>query len=168
MQNTYSLWLIPSGEVYNKFAEMISRLSEENQSPNFEPHVTLIGGITGAEAELLAKTAQLAELIRPFKIRLDRIDSFPERHKALIIRTEKSNELIEANNKAVGVFNLPLTEYMPHLSLLYGEFIPETKEKIIENLGNKFNDEFEVKSICLYDTTGDEKNWHKIEEFSLK
>ena len=170
MENKYSLWLIPTGEVYNKFAKIISDLAKEYNAPIFEPHVTLIGGIVGTEEELSVKTARLAEIIRPFKIKLNRMDYFPERHRALIIRAEKTNELIEAKNRAIEVFNLPLVEYMPHLSLLYGDFSSATKEKIIRKLGSKFDDEFEIKSIYLYYTSGEEQeeNWHKIREFSFK
>lgn len=171
MQNTYSLWLIPTGEVYNKFTGIISQLSEKYHSPNFEPHVTLIGAVTGTEEELLIKTAQLANLIKSFKIKLDKVDYFAERHKALLIRVEKTDELIEANKIATETFNLPQdSKYMPHSSLLYGDFSPETKEEIIKNLGKEFSDEFEAKSVCLYFTTGDEdeENWHKIKEFPFK
>ena len=168
-KNTYSLWYMPSGEVYNKFAKIISDLAKEYDAPVFEPHVTLIGAIVGTEEALSFKTARLAELIKPFKIKLDRIDYFSERHKALIIRVEKLNKLTEANNRALEEFNLPTAEYIPHLSLLYGDFSVEIKKEIIKKLGRKFDYEFEVKSIYLYNTTGEEKeeNWYKIKEFSL-
>ena len=171
MQNKYSLWLMPTGEVYDKFAEIISRLSKEYHSPKFEPHVTLIGAVVGTEEELSVKTAKLAKLIKPFKIKLGKVDYFTERHKALIIRTEKTAGLIEANKIARELFNLlPEPGYMPHLSLLYGDFSLETKEEVIQKLGREFNDEFEVGGICLYFTTGDkeEENWHKIKEFPFK
>lgn len=171
MKNTYSLWLIPTGEAYNQFAEIISRLSAKHHSPKFEPHVTLIGAIIGTEEELSAKIAQLAKLIKPFKIKLGIMDYFNERHKALLVRAEKTPELIEANKITREVFDLPPDpEYMPHLSLLYGDFSPETKEEIIKELGREFNIEFKSKGVCLYFTTGeeDENNWHKIKDFPFK
>jgi len=160
---------MPTGKAYNRFSEIISRLSEEYNSPNFEPHVTLIGAIAGTEDDLSAKTTQLTSLIKPFGIKLAKVDYFDEYHKALFIKAEETTELIKANETAKEVFNLsPDSEYMPHLSLLYGDFSSETKEKIITNLGREFNIDFEIKSVCLYFTTGKEETWHKIKKFPFE
>ena len=168
MENTYSLFLIPTNKTYNKFTRIIFELSEKYNSPKFEPHVTLIGAIIGTEEELSNKVAQIAGLIKPLKIKLDRVDYFNEWHRALLIRTEKTTELVEANKTAREVFNLPPNpNHMSHLSLLYGDFNLETKKEIIKTLGRDFDDEFEVTDISLYFTTGKEENWHKIKDFPL-
>lgn len=41
----YSLWLMPYRKVYYKLKELISQLSKSHSSPDFEPHVTLIGEV---------------------------------------------------------------------------------------------------------------------------
>ena len=165
----YSIWLIPSGDVYQKLAEIISQLSDKYSAPNFEPHVTLIGDLLGAKEEIISKTTKLAGSLKPFEIKLKRVDYLDEYFKCLFVRAEKTKELIQANNLAKEIFNRKFDpEFMPHLSLLYGDFIPEIKEKILGDLGREFNIDFEVKSIHLFSTTGEVKDWHRIKEFPLK
>lgn len=164
----YSIWLIPTGEVHQKLAELISQLSKKYSSPNFEPHVTLIGDLLGVEEEIISKTSELANLLKPFEINLKKADYFDEYFKCLFIRAEKIKEIIEVNDITRKHFNLKLApDFMPHLSLMYGDFDSETKEKILANLGKEFNISFEVKSIHLFSTTGEVKDWYKIKEFSL-
>lgn len=164
----YSIWLIPTGEVYWKLAEIISQLSKKYSTPNFEPHLTLIGDLLGSEGEIISKTSKLADLFKSFEIKLKRADYFDEYFKCLFIRAEKSKEIIEANNITREIFNLnPDPEYMPHLSLMYGNLSPETKEEILADLGKEFDISFEVKSVHLFSTTGEVKNWHKVKEFPL-
>jgi Cyclic phosphodiesterase-like protein len=57
---------------------------------------------------------------------------------------------------------------MPHLSLLYGDFSIETKKEIIKKIGNRFTDEFDMKSLHLYLTEGDAESWHDISQFPLQ
>lgn len=164
----YSIWLIPAGEVYRKLAEIISQLSKKYSTPNFEPHLTLIGDLLRSEEEIISKTLELAEQLKPFEINLKKADYFDEYFKCLFIRAERSKEVIKANNIAREAFNLKLDpEYMPHLSLMYGNLSPETKEKILADLGKEFDLSFEVKSIHLFSTAGEAKDWSKVKECLL-
>ncbi len=166
----YSIWLIPAGDVHQKLAEIIYNLSKEHSTPNSEPHVTLIGEgeLVGTEEEVLSKTSKLAEILKPLEIKLKKADYFDEYFKCLFIRAEKTKEIMEANNVARKHLNLrPNPDYMPHLSLMYGDINPETKEEILANLRMNFDISFEVKSIHLFSTDGEVKDWHKIKEFPL-
>lgn len=164
----YSIWLTPTGEVYRKLAEIISQLSKKYSTPNFEPHLTLIGDLIGSEEEIISKTLKLAEQLKPFEIKLKKADYFDEYFKCLFIRAGKTKEVIEANNIAREAFNLePNPEYMPHLSLMYGDLSPEIKEEILTDLGKEFDLSFEVKSIHLFSTTGEVKDWSKVKECLL-
>jgi len=162
----YSIWLIPAGEVYQKLSEIISQLSEKYSAPNFEPHITLLGNLIGPEEDLISKTLKLTAQLKPFKINLKKADYLDEYFKCLFIRAEKTKELIRANNIAREAFNFkPDPEYMPHLSLMYGDLSSKTKEEILADLGKEFDLSFEVRSIHLFSTTGEVKDWYRIKEF---
>jgi hypothetical protein len=60
------------------------------------------------------------------------------------------------------------TGYMPHLSLLYGEFPIEVKEKIAKKSETTLLDEFEVHTLYLYLTEGLAIDWQGIGVFSLQ
>ncbi len=169
MKKAYSLWLMPTGKIYNKFFDLIFQLSKEYSGLNFEPHVTLLGKEIENEKEIIDKTSRLAALIKPYEIKLTVVDCLDEYFKCLFIRVEETKEVIEANLKAREVFNQQAElAYMPHLSLMYGNFFLGIKEKIIKDIGREFNESFEVGSIYLFCTEGEVSDWYRVKEFVLK
>lgn len=168
MAKRYSLWMMPSGDIYNRLAKTISQLNREYSTPNFEPHVTLIGRVVGSEEYILPKTSQLATLIRPYEIRLTAVDYLDEYFRCLFIRVEETEHVMDANLKARGIFNRQQDpKYMPHLSLMYGNFTPRIKEKIIAGIGREFNMKFEARSIHIFSTNGEPKDWYRVKELPL-
>ena len=147
----YSLWLMPTGDVYNKLNNIIYNLSKKYSAPSFKPHVTLIGGILKSEEAMVSKTAQLASVIHPYKIELFTVDYLDEFYRCLFLKAKETDEVIKANVEARKIFDKQEnTPYMPHLSLMYGDFSPEMKEKIIMEIGKEFNLNFKVNNIHLF------------------
>jgi len=169
----YSLWLIPTGDIYNKLANLISQLSEKYSAPHFDPHVTLLSQVAGVEDKIVSKTSQLAKLVKPYKIKLTTIDYLDEYFRSLFIKIKETEEVMNANIKAREIFSEYIidrhadTKYTPHLSLLYGNFPSQVKKEIIKETGKEFNISFEIKSIHLFFTEGEVKDWYKIKEFPL-
>jgi 2'-5' RNA ligase len=56
--------------------------------------------------------------------------------------------------------------YMPHLSLMYGEFPVYLKEEIISRIG-ELEMSFTPESIHLFSTLGEPAGWHRIRELPL-
>lgn len=165
----YSLWLIPSGNAYNRLENIISELSKQYSAPFFEPHVTLIGGIKDSEENTLSKTSQLANSVRPFRVTLTEVQYLDEYFKSLFIRAKETDELMKANSKARETFNLQNdSDYMPHLSLMYSNSPTRIKEEIIEKIGKDIAVKFDVKNIHLFSTEGEVGDWYKIKKFDLK
>ena len=164
---------MPTGATFVKLAHIISQLSKDYSTPSFEPHITLLGGVIGSEEEIVKKTAQTASMLAPYEILLTQVDYLDEYFRCLFINVEKTSEVMNANAKAREVFHEyitskhPATEYMPHLSLLYGDISSQTKEAIVKKIGREWNLTFEAASIHLFLTKGDVKDWHKLKEFPL-
>lgn len=164
----YSIWLIPKGDSYKKFSSFINRLSKQYSSPVFVPHVTLIGGLYGKEESIIKKTAKLALLIKPFKIQLTKISAEQYYLKALFVKAKRTNELIGANKMARKIFRVKSEQkYMPHLSLIYGNFPKSTKNIMIKNINEDLALQFEFTSVHLFETEGKVNEWHQIKEFKL-
>jgi len=160
---------MPTGEVYNQLNDLISELSRRYSTPYFEPHVTLLGDnlLIFPEEEMLSKTEELATLIDPFTFRLNEIGQIDSYYRALFLRGEKTPELTHVNTETRKIFGLPEDpDFMPHLSLLYGDLPVETKQKIIREIGN-VDYTFDVGTIHLYSTDGELEDWYKVKEFSL-
>jgi 2'-5' RNA ligase len=168
-EGRYSLWLIPSGKTYYMLANLIFKLSRKFSTPNFQPHVTLIGKLTSRK-ELIKRTLQLASQISPYKIRFSRLDYFDDYFQNLVMRVEKTEEVMNANSKAKEIFGVEDERYMPHLSLLYGSLPRRTREEIVKNINEEHHLtdlEFEVTSLHLFSTEGKVREWYELGEFIL-
>lgn len=157
---------MPTGKVYDRLAKITARLSKKYNSPRIRPHVTLIGGFTGDIENLLSKAEALSKRTRPFSIRLSELDSLDEFFRCVFMRAEKTPELAKAHETARKLFSLSKDDYLPHLSLIYGDFDEETKKNIIRSIG-KLDIEFEARSIHFVFNNERNRSWPELEKFGL-
>ncbi len=166
--HVYSLWLKPTGEVRAELAGIISRLSREHTAPLFEPHVTLIGELTGQEDELITRARQLAGQLDPFTVQFGELSCLDEFYRCLFIRLQEATPLMQANAQARTVFHRESDgKYMQHLSLLYANLPATAKEKIKTQIGRIVHRSFPVDRIHLVSTQGDTKDWYSLGEFAF-
>lgn len=169
----YSIWMMPSGQVYDELSGLISKLSGEHFSHKFEPHVTLLKVIEGLGEDISLKTSELAKLIKPFKIELEGLDYFEDHFRCLFIKAKETPELMNANLEARKVFSRGIDAiYAPHLSLIYGELSKDMKQTMISNLknereGKEFAYAFDVNKLDLFSTQGEPDKWYRAGEFPL-
>ena len=164
----YALWLMPEEPAFSLLAGEISRLSQECSTPRFDPHVTLLGGITVAEAEALASTVPLAESLKPFGLELGEIGYLEDYFRCLFVRVIPTDSLINANQTAREVFRLPNEPpYMPHLSLVYGKLQMEKKKVIAARCGFLSGRALEIRHLTLFRVTGTPDEWKCVEKFRL-
>ncbi len=133
------MWIAPSGKVHDDLKGLILNLSRRYGTVDFEPHVTLIGGLEGNEQELAAKSEELARTA-PFRVRLlPNPEHSDEYFKCVFLRCEKTPELAELNRMAVSLFGrADGPEFAPHLSLVYGRLGPTAREEIVRELAPGF------------------------------
>jgi 2'-5' RNA ligase len=165
----YSVWLIPSADAYSRLLGLITQLSKDYGGPLFDPHVTLIGGVLGSNEEIVSKTLRLASLLEPFTIELENLGYSDEFFRCVFIRVKRSEEVMGAYSRAQDVFRLPRDpQWMPHLSILYGDFSSGMKAKIIQRIGSEFALSFVVTTVRLMLTEGRPEDWRRVRTFSLK
>lgn len=164
----YSLWLAPTGKAYDKLSGLIKRLAKEYNAPLFEPHVTLLGEAMQSEDEVLKRAGQLASGRNPFPVTLNSVDYSDFYFRTLFVRAERTGPLQALHDHAKEVFEMQnIPDYMPHLSLMYGNFPEAVKEQIIKDIGRDQATEFIVNSIQVFKTDGEVNAWHKVKEFPL-
>lgn len=166
--NTYSLWFEPGGDIAYKLQERIDKLSKKHGTPNFSPHVTLLGGISSTEAEAVPLTKTLASSIEPFNLELTRAGYRDRFYQSLFIHIKENSHLQEARKNALRLFDVEEEDYMPHLSLLYGDLSQEDKERILNLLGREFFISFTAKNIVLVKTDGKPDEWKRIHSAAFK
>lgn len=167
-KNEYTIWFMPRGELYDELAQIISRLSREYGAPLFEPHITLLGDIVETEKKIMSKTAELASLLKPFPVSFTELGSLDEYFRCVFVRAKETDDIMAANANAREIFDRQQDpSFMPHLSLLYGEFPSEIKEQIIAKIGKEFSRTFQVQSLHVVASSKniDPKNWKVLKEY---
>jgi len=165
----YSLWLVPGGEVYERLASLLDVLSVRHGSPRFAPHVTLLGSIAAPRHEVLQKAAQLAAALRAFPLRLERIDYLDEYFRCLFVRVALTRPLRDAYRRTCGIFSCGNPHsFMPHLSLLYGNFGPELKEAVKAEFGPRLDLAFKARCLHVYSTQGETHRWRRVARFGVE
>lgn len=164
----YSLWIRPYGNLAHKLQERINELSKAYNSPKFEPHLTLLGGLKSNEPELISLTEVLAHSLSPFSIKLTELGTGPDYFHCVFIKAKKSKELMHAHENAAKVFEVnPAKSYKPHVSLLYGNFDVHEKARIKNKMGQSYDTEFKARNILLIKTSGTPDQWKKIHSVDI-
>lgn len=165
----YSIWLIPSEKVYDKLSNLIRLLSQQFNSPIFEPHITLISGIEETIETVKLKTKQLSNNCGAFTIEFSHFGFSDEYFKSLYLKVKYSKELFTTYDEANKIFDrLNPLPFQPHLSLFYGSLSQNEKDKIIFENQNLLGISFEVNHLNLYSTKGFSSDWFRIDHFELK
>lgn len=165
----YSLWFMPTGGVYESLARTIRRLSARYGGPEFLPHLTLLGGFVSLRRDALRRCAALAHMLRPFTIYMGKVGFRDEYFRCLFVHAEMTPALRKANLVAHRVFGRDLDRpFMPHLSLLYGNFPRGLKEEISAELGSRLDLQFKVRRVFLYRTQESPLQWRRMATFGLE
>jgi len=152
---------MPAGEIADQLLSLIVRLSHEHSTQKFEPHITLIGELSLPKATAIAMTREIALQIEPFDVKLNEVEHDDRYFRCVFIKADKTPELMRANSVARAVFGQEENEeYMPHLSLVYGNFDSQMRKRVIRSTGNKMKIVFPAREICLYYTGGRPAGWY--------
>lgn len=187
-QGWYSVWAQPSpADEPAGLRPAMLQLRTLFEGPLFEPHVTVLG-VQKEKVHLrdASKCLRAAcRSLRPFTCRLTRVECGQTFFQCVYMLVEPSQEVMEANKHVQNIFSNPNSveavcleknDYMPHLSLLYGDLTPENKEKAKKLVEDECsldlcNTQFRVSSLCLYSTDTNDKllaSWRKIAEYPLE
>ena len=144
-----SLWLRPAGDALDRIRNAIRRAHEHDGGLPVDPHVTLLSGFETTETDGCAKLRQLARL-RPFTIRLGRVEGTADYYRAFYAVVEPSAELAAARHAAAEAFGFePQPSFEPHLSLLYGNFGEARREALAGVLGGRLAVSFTAGAVDL-------------------
>jgi 2'-5' RNA ligase len=162
----YTLWLVPTGNAYDKFSNLIKSLAKKYDAPIFEPHVTLLGDIEISEEEAVKKTEQLVANQKSFPLNLGSVDYQDFHFRTLFVRAEPTKFLQNLHKRAKQIFQMDIPPYMPHLSILYGTYPEELKKGIISEIGSTKEASWIVDKVTLI-KGGEVSEWKTIKEFPL-
>jgi 2'-5' RNA ligase len=162
------LWLLLSGPVQERFAALIDALSGQLGTSRFIPHITLMGPIDLSVDETVLRVVDLATRLTPIPLRLTDVSWTDEHYRCLFIRAEPSEQLIAAHRAACAALGQPVEpDFMPHLSLVYGDLSAERKTQVVNEIGRHFDVVIETSHVGLCLATGGPAQWRLIQTFAL-
>ena len=160
---------MPGGDVCRRLSRTLHGLSAQLNAPEFPPHVTLLASCVGEAREMIQRAGRLAASLWPFTLHLEELDFRDEYFRCLFVHATLTEPLRNAYQAACQEFpRARRPPFMPHLSLLYGNFPPAMKEQLMGELGPRLDVQFKVRSLHLYRTHGEPRLWRRVARFGLK
>ena len=149
-----SVWIRPTGAAMDRLQEAIRYLHSRVGGPPVKAHVSLLGGLDLPPEDAQARLRGLVSRLKPFEIRLGRIEWRPEYYRCLFVAVEPSEQLLAAHVAAHEAFERPLPDtFEPHVSLLYGDIEESLKKQLASELGGAVETEFIAAAVDLVNAT---------------
>ncbi|MEK7098978.1 MAG: 2'-5' RNA ligase family protein [Patescibacteria group bacterium] len=163
----FSLWLMPPEPIKSRLKEEIACWSATLETPSFEPHVTLLGGIkddTGIAAKIF-DLVHAAKPLSPLTIELGSARYTQEFYRCVYLNIWLTTSLQKLYDIACVCMRFAESghEFSPHMSMVYGSVGLQTQDSITHNIGPRYEGEgFTVSEIALWSTKGPPDAWHQI------
>jgi 2'-5' RNA ligase len=161
---SYHLWWKPAGEASTRLAQAIEELAQMLRAPVFQPHVTLLGNLIGTEADHHERARALAQQLDPFPIVLTKPAYGDQYFQCIFMKVEETASVMNAHAAAKRLCpHAEAPPYLPHLSLVYGQYPVEVKKAIIMHLPSHLTMSFDASTVYLIRADSREpKDWHQI------
>ena len=171
MSETYSLWLV-SDEDTDAYRTLDERISDYARSypdaPDFEPHITLLGGIEAAEATVVERTRDLVAERDPFDLDVSGVSCSTTTHQCVFLLVTPSTALLRLRRAATESFGRGERMYVPHLSLVYSELAVEDRVRLMRSVGTEsLPDRVRIDSVAVVETDGPVPGWRTVSTHPL-
>src|SRR3989344_4241262 len=93
MDRFHSLWLVPENEQKDQLQSIVNRLAEDNNSPTFTPHLTLIGDVEIQLEPFRRAVDEVFEGINAFYIKATAVNFSEKFAKSVFIEFELDENL---------------------------------------------------------------------------
>jgi 2'-5' RNA ligase len=156
-----SLWLVPSEPALSLLKEAVKSTAAKHGSPVFKPHCTLLAGLNGSEEEVVQQTKDLAAKLQPIQTSVEELASKNLYFQSVFALLRKDPALLEMHKTATEHFQLPYKEgeYMPHVSLFYGDAADDTRAQIRSELQHMIGTSLSFDAIEVWSTAGAAGEW---------
>ena len=161
----YSIWIVPPADVFSYYENVILQLSRKYKTKSFIPHITVVGDLDLDFEIIKERVYELLRDVKPFTILMEDV-SYTEEYFTSLFLNAKSNELMKLGVLARRIFASKKGDYIPHLSLLYGNI---SKENKINESNIILRKEFICNSVCIVKSSSSipEDEWEILEEVQL-
>ena len=159
------LWLLP--QRVDLLRQLICELAQRHGTPQFTPHLTLLGGLHMPRLALTSTAARLAAKSSPLTLEPLSINGEPDRFRCLYVRLALTSELACIRHGAETLMQQPNTAFLPHLSLYYGSMNAAERARLAQELMIRLPATITVDRLALVDTSGEVEDWNEVAAFAL-
>ena len=154
----YSIWAKSKNDSLGKVKEIISEISQQEESTSFNPHVTLVTNMYSHE-----KAEKVFEKINKNKIiaNFDSVETGDTYFQRLFLTASDNFPFFNAVSSIEAWPSL----WIPHLSLYYGNELPLNFS--VDQIKNSLPIEGVFDTLELYITGPDVSRWKEVTSISL-
>jgi 2'-5' RNA ligase len=164
----YHLWLVPEGEALHRLQGIVDRLAGAYDGPVFTPHVTLLSPLVGEESSLIETNRRLADGLDRFYLDLTVPEAGTTFFQCIYMKVAENPLLSRTRQAAAEAFALSADDYMPHLSLYYGNVSTDRRAAILKAVSAEAKCSFPVDAIQLIRADSQRPvDWHCVDEAPL-
>ncbi len=164
----YSIALLPSQKIDTDCRAIIQRLAAQYNAPPFIPHISILTRMQGEEAVLIEQAQTIALTTKKIDIHVTGIEYRDMWNQCLFLRCALSDELVGLHQSAADIFGVQaLKDFMPHLSILYGDYPESEKPEMAASVGS-YPQSFTADRIALFRNKGLPSAWTVVREFVLR
>ena len=157
----FSAWIIPEEKHSGQFQELINRLAQENDSPPFVPHCTLVGKIMLDPKFSFDGIKTFCNETKPISLSVSKLMSEKTLFKSLFIQLKKDKFIVDFQKKIANMFiKRGPYHFDPHLSLMYKIISDVKQKKIIAEIS--LPDHINFNRISIVNTGKTVDNWNSI------
>jgi len=154
----YSIWAKSKNDSLGKVKEIISEISQQEQSNSFDPHVTLVTNIYSQEnAEKILEKINKSKII----VNFDSVKTGNTYFQRLFLTASDNFPFFNAVSSIEAWPSL----WIPHLSLYYGNELPLNFS--VDQINNSLPIEGVFDTLELYITGPDVSSWKEVTSISL-
>jgi len=164
----FGFWIIPENNFYQELEKVIQKYGKKYNSPIFTPHMSLHGVVESTDKRVVEIVEKAANKIKPFKIEVGNVEFSTTYFQCVFVRTKTNAKLLDAHLTIRKGFNFQEKHvFMPHASLVYGDFDMETREKISQEI-KLLEKNFKARKITIVRADSSKpKDWEIIKQVKL-
>jgi len=165
----YGFWIIPENDTYQEFNKVIKKYANSFDGPTFTPHMTIHGVVISTDEEVVKTVREAVKNIKSFELQVGDVEFSTTYFQCIFARIKTSAKLFNTHLAIRKAFNMnDKNVFMPHASLVYGDFDMETREKITKEIKIQ-NKSFTADKITIVRAdTSDPKDWTIVEQVPLQ
>jgi len=147
---------------------LISKLSERGETPEFSPHITLLGQLQQEVGWIKTKLVEFTQDLEPFQLSFSHVGMFDQYFRSIIMHTHPNPSFEHLYSSALEQFEVKTNDvFVPHLSLLYSHHKLAYKRQLMEGLAIGSPLYMTIKEVVLVETIGGPDQWQEVLRIQL-